>query len=112
MHELLIQTISKMKKVNFPGDSRSHLLPALFAVLFLAGCADAINIGACVTDEPAGFLNGLWHGIIAPVSFFVSLFKDSVAIYAVNNNGGLYDFGFVIGAGILFGGGGRASRRH
>jgi len=32
-------------------------------------------------------------------------------MYAVNNNGGWYDFGFVLGAGILFGGGSRASKR-
>ncbi|MCU0378027.1 MAG: hypothetical protein MUC78_07165 [Bacteroidales bacterium] len=100
-----------MKRVKLSGIKWSLLLCALIAVLFLAGCADAVNIKQCVTEEPAGFLNGLWHGIIAPVSFFVSLFKDSVAIYAVNNNGGFYDLGFVIGAGILFGGGGRASRR-
>ena len=30
-------------------------------------------------------------------------------MYAVNNNGGWYDFGFVLGAGILFGGGGKVS---
>ena len=63
------------------------------------------------TDKPAGFLLGLWHGIIAPISFVGSLFLDDVAMYAVNNNGGWYDFGFVIGAGILFGGGGKASKR-
>jgi hypothetical protein len=31
-------------------------------------------------------------------------------MYGVNNNGGWYDFGFVIGAGIIFGGGSRASK--
>jgi len=53
----------------------------------------------------------LWHGFIAPVSFFVSLFSDNVALYAVNNNGGWYDFGFVLGAGIIFGGGSRAGKK-
>lgn len=100
-----------MKRVEFTGNRWGYLLSALIAAVFLTGCADAVNVTECVTEEPAGFLNGLWHGIIAPVSFFVSLFKESVAIYDVNNNGGLYDFGFVIGAGILFGGGGRASSR-
>jgi hypothetical protein len=38
-----------------------------------------------------------------------SLFLDDVALYAINNNGSWYDFGFVLGAGILFGGGGKAS---
>jgi hypothetical protein len=82
----------------------------LLAAVLLTGCAEVIPIQECVSNEPYGFLGGLWHGIIAPVSFVVSLFSDSIAMYAVNNNGGWYDFGFVLGAGILFGGGSRASR--
>jgi len=31
-------------------------------------------------------------------------------MYAVNNNGGWYDFGFVWGAGILFGGGAKIEK--
>jgi len=69
--------------------------------LFL-GCAEVVPIEECVTDIPYGFLGGLWHGITAPISFIGSLFSDSIAIYSVNNNGGWYDFGFVLGAGILF----------
>jgi hypothetical protein len=94
---------------------KSNVIPVFFmfiAVLFLfSACARTADVTACVTTEPSGFLGGLWHGIIAPLSFFVSLFSDSIAMYAVNNNGGWYDFGFVLGAGILFGGGSRASKR-
>lgn len=86
------------------------LLFVVFALLFSA-CADVTNIDACKTTDPYGFLGGLWHGIIAPVSFFLSLFMDDVAMYAINNNGGWYDFGFVLGAGILFGGSSQASKR-
>lgn len=81
------------------------------ALLLAAGCADVTDIEACRIHEPYGFWWGLWHGLIAPVSFFGSLVSDDIAMYALNNNGGWYDFGFVIGAGILFGGGSRASRR-
>ncbi|HRX10788.1 MAG TPA: hypothetical protein P5210_04000, partial [Draconibacterium sp.] len=43
------------------------------AVLFIvSACADVTDVQACVTDEPYGFLGGLWHGIIAPLSFFGS----------------------------------------
>jgi len=81
------------------------------SLLFLfSACANTVDVQACVTNEPYGFLFGLWHGIIAPISFFGSLFSDNIAMYAVNNNGGWYDFGFVLGAGILFGGGSRASK--
>jgi hypothetical protein len=59
----------------------------------------------------AGFWMGLWHGIIAPITFIISLFTDSVSMYEVHNTGGWYDFGFVLGAGILFGGGGSASKK-
>ena len=62
-----------------------------------------------------GFWRGLWNGIIAPITFVISLFTDKVRMYEVHNNGGWYDFGFVLGAMIAFGGsaggGGVASRR-
>lgn len=74
----------------------------VLAVLFTA-CAEVTPIDTCVTVEPYGFWGGLWHGIVSPISFFGSLFSDDIALYAVNNNGGWYDFGFVLGAGILFG---------
>ena len=83
----------------------------LIAVFLLTSCANVTLVEACVTEEPYGFWGGLWHGIIAPFSFVLSLFMDNVALYAVNNNGGWYNFGFVIGAGILFGGSGNRARR-
>jgi hypothetical protein len=54
----------------------------------------------------AGFWAGLWHGLIAPIVFFVSLFTAKVRIYETNNTGRWYDCGFLIGASIAFGGGG------
>jgi hypothetical protein len=80
------------------------LLFLLFSTMFLTGCADVTPIQHCVTSDPYGFWGGLWHGLISPISFFGSLFSDDIAMYAKNNNGGWYDFGFVLGAGILLGG--------
>jgi hypothetical protein len=85
----------------------------LFAalLLLLASCtAEHVSIEQCVSAEPDGFWQGLWHGIIAPVTFVFSLFSDSMEMYSVNNNGGWYNFGFVLGAGILFGGGSRVKK--
>ncbi len=59
--------------------------------------------------EPAGFLGGLWHGLILPVTFWVSLFVNGVRIYETNNKGRWYDFGFLIGASASLGGGGAKS---
>jgi hypothetical protein len=47
--------------------------------------------------KSAGFLGGLWHGLIAPITFLVSLSVDGVSIYETNNNGRWYEFGFMIG---------------
>ncbi len=56
--------------------------------------------------RPAGFWAGLWHGIISPITFIVSLFSVNVRIYETNNRGRLYDFGFIIGISGAFGGSG------
>lgn len=87
------------------------LVSIVFVLIMFSGCAESVAIDDCVTSDPYGFFGGLWHGIIAPFSFVCSIFLDDVAMYAVNNSGGWYDFGFVIGAGILFGGGGKASSK-
>lgn len=99
---------------------REHLLVGaamVCLVLALAACAAGVNpdVGVPAPDgDVAGFWLGLWHGIISPITFLISLFTDDVSIYEVYNNGNWYDFGFVLGAGILFGGGflGAARSRH
>ena len=57
---------------------------------------------------PAGFLAGLWHGLILPITFIVSLFNLNVRIYETNNCGLWYDFGFFLGASSSLGGSGSA----
>lgn len=82
------------------------LLIAVFAAFILSGCAGP---GECVTiEDPAGFWWGLWNGLIMPITFIGSLFSDNVAIYDVHNNGGWYDFGFILGISSIFGSGGKA----
>lgn len=88
-----------------------HVTIVTVLISILSSCAPAISLDECLTSDSYGFLGGLWHGFIAPFSLVISIFKDSVAVYAVNNNGGWYDFGFVLGAAIFFGGGGKASKR-
>jgi len=54
--------------------------------------------------EIAGFWRGLWHGLIVPLAFMISLFKDNVGVYETHNNGKWYNFGFVLGLMIALGG--------
>lgn len=68
------------------------------------GCADVQpNIKPCLEGHIYGFLGGLWHGTISPFSWVGSLFSNDIAVWAVNNNGGWYTFGFIIGIGGLVG---------
>lgn len=63
-----------------------------------------ITLTACATLHPQsvseqgpGFWSGLWHGMILPFAFIGRLFTDTIAIYEAPNNGGWYDFGFMLG---------------
>lgn len=84
------------------------VLPLIAIVLLLGACAAGANTEASRTAD-AGFWLGLWHGVISPITFIISLFKDSVSIYEVRNNGNWYDFGFMLGVSIAFSGAGRSS---
>ena len=87
----------------------TRALLILAATLALTACAatQAPDAVATAADTP-GFLLGLWHGFIFPVAWLLSLFTDEVAIYAVPNNGGWYDFGYFLGI-FVFGPGARKS---
>jgi hypothetical protein len=78
----------------------------LIAVLILAtSCAHVQPDINCLTGKIYGFWNGLWHGMIAGITFIGSLFNHDIAVYAVNNNGAWYNFGFLLGVGGSCGGG-------
>src|SRR4030042_3809218 len=85
----------------------------VIAVLIIAAfsawsCAPGPNAAEKTPDSEgkvAGFWFGLWHGLVSPVTFVVSLFSKTVRLYEVHNNGGWYNFGFVLGAGVFLGGG-------
>lgn len=104
-----------MHEVQVQKRKQKLLLVALaLLVLVLAACTPGENplVGTpSPAGDVAGFFYGLWHGFIAPFTFVISLFTDIVNVYDVHNNGNWYDFGFVLGAGILFGGGGAGARR-
>lgn len=73
----------------------------------MTGCVP--GDGAYTATHPAGFWWGFWHGMIAPVSLIIGLFKPGIRIYEVLNNGLWYDFGFwlaivIFSGGILRGG--------
>ena len=72
----------------------------LFVSLFLfTGCANKESVTPCLTGHTYGFFWGMLHGIIAPIDLIGMLFRDNITVYATNNNGAWYAFGFLIGSG-------------
>ena len=80
-----------------------RLFLLLSFILFLTSCAAG---GEQFTQQsPAGFLYGLWHGVISMLSLIIHIFNNSVLVYETNNAGGWYDFGFLTGVIMIWGGG-------
>ena len=72
--------------------------------LLVAGCASQMDASVASGEDAPGFWWGLWHGFIFPWAWIGSLFDGNIAVYAVPNRGGWYDFGFFLGITVLGGG--------
>lgn len=80
------------------------LIPVL---LLLTSCAAGDT--QFTAETPAGFWYGLWHGVISIITLVIHIFNDNVLVYEINNSGGWYDFGFLIGVISIWGGGSHMS---
>ncbi|MGV8095492.1 MAG: hypothetical protein AB2L24_26865 [Mangrovibacterium sp.] len=78
----------------------------LAITVLIAGCATQ---SVTEIQDPPGFWYGLLHGFIILFSFIISLFTD-YEIYAFPNTGAWYNFGFLLGVMIFFGGGGAGTK--
>jgi hypothetical protein len=81
-----------------------HVLAISSGCLILAvlGCAAGPQ-GPYSPEAPAGFFAGFWHGLIAWITFVLSLFSQ-VKMYSVDNTGPGYNLGFLIGMACWLGG--------
>ena len=92
---------------------KKHVIFLLIIIaVVLASCAAGPNSMKGLENsegKAAGFLMGLWHGFISLFTFIISLFSDKVNVYEVCNNGGWYNFGFILGLSAFYGGGGKGT---
>ena len=99
------------------------LVLSIMLLVTMAGCGPDTNIEVNTPDssiqlntpgvnplvnEPAengrvaGVVQGLWHGIIAPVTLIMSFFNENVQMYEVHNDGKEYNLGYLLGVAIVF----------
>jgi hypothetical protein len=78
------------------------IMLVILLAIFTVSCADVAHVTFTNPNEHVyGFWGGTWHGMTMFPSFIGSLIWDDIAVYAVHNNGGWYDFGFVGGFFIM-----------
>ena len=77
------------------------ILLLIFLMLHI-GCLP--GDGKHTAEKPAGFLWGIWHGWLAPLSLIWGLFNSDIRVYEPFNTGWWYDFGFYIAVISGFGG--------
>lgn len=84
---------------------------AILLILVLTGCADPNNVSHVNAPHIEGFWSGLWDGMTAVIAFLLNLLGlGHYNIYEVHNNGGWYNFGFLLGIGAFTSGGTSAAR--
>lgn len=72
---------------------RNSIVLGALLLFLLTGCTPG---DSKYLSEPAGFLWGFWHGLIAPITLIIGIFKDTVHMYEINNTGWFYDLGFYL----------------
>lgn len=104
MNEGITESGIKEKIIEFLNKKNMKnklILLTLVGILFVS-CADVSSITFLdPTEHTYGFWGGVWHGMIMAPAFIGSLFDRDIAIYAVNNDGVWYNFGFVGGFGFV-----------
>jgi hypothetical protein len=78
------------------------LLLLVAILILMTGCIP--GDGSYTSGRPAGFLWGIWHGWIAPISLIIGIFDQNIRIYESVNTGWWYDLGFYIAIISGFGG--------
>ncbi len=89
-----------MMSANIGRLFKQFILIAMFLTITSCAAGDS----QFTTDNPAGFWYGIWHGVISVVTLIIHVFNDQISVYEINNTGGWYDFGFLLGVIGIWGG--------
>ena len=84
-----------------PGSSVEVDVPSSTVVLTTPGPNPEQN-KEDAAGRVAGVVQGLWHGLIAPVTLIGSFFNPDLQMYEVHNNGREYNLGYLFGIALVF----------
>jgi hypothetical protein len=98
---LLLVTVLPMLAACAPGSSVEVNVPSSTFVLTTPGPNPEQN-KEDAAGRVAGIVQGLWHGIIAPVTLIGSFFNPNIEMYEVHNTGREYNLGYLFGVALIF----------
>jgi hypothetical protein len=96
-----INTPAPNAQASTPAPNGQINVPGVSIQIYAPGPNPLVNT-ADAQDRIAGFLLGIWHGVISPVTLVLSFFNKGVQMYEVRNDGNQYNLGFLIGVAIVF----------
>ena len=98
---LVLVVLLSMLAACAPGSSVEVDVPSSTVVLTTPGPNPELN-KEDAAGRVAGVVQGLWHGLIAPVTLIGSFFNPNMEMYEVHNNGREYNLGYLFGVALVF----------
>jgi hypothetical protein len=98
---LLLLLVTMLLAACAPGQEVEVTVPATTLELTTPGQNPLVN-QADDRGRLAGAAQGLWHGLIAPITVIGSFFNPALEMYEVHNNGREYNLGFLVGVALIF----------
>jgi hypothetical protein len=89
------------KWVNTPAPNVQINVSDLSTQFYAPGTNPQLNT-TDANGRIAGVWQGVWHGVISPVTLVLSFFNEGVQIYEVHNDGNQYNLGYLIGVALVF----------
>ena len=96
-----VNTPDPAMQVNTPAPSGQIDVPGVSIQIYSPGPNPLANTPDA-NGHVASILLGLWHGVISPVTFIMSLFNPTIQMYEVYNDGSQYNLGFLLGVAVVF----------
>ncbi len=98
---VLIAVLLVLVTACAPGSSVQVNTPETTVRLTTPGPNPELNKPA-KNGHVADLADGLWHGIISPITAIGAFFNPDLQMYEVHNNGREYNLGFLIGVAVVF----------
>jgi hypothetical protein len=98
---VLLLSLGMLLGACAPGQEVEVTVPATTLELTTPGPNPLVN-EPDADGSLAGAAQGLWHGLISPVTVIGAFFNPAMEMYEVHNNGREYNLGFLVGVALIF----------